>query len=105
MGKGPNHIQPQRAKLAMALRSKNTHHRLTDIQARHWQALALQSGVPDAFAVMVRLVEHVAAALELVEKELPMGFPEHVWVSISAGMLRHRRRFLDGLKTQGGEAP
>jgi serine/threonine-protein kinase HipA len=98
MGEGANHVRPQRAKLAMALRSKNAHYRLADIQTRHWRTLAVQSGVADAFAVMVQLVEHVPTALALVERELPAGFPERVWSSIHGGMLAHQRRFLDGLK-------
>ena len=83
----------------MALRSKNAYYRLADIQTRHWQMLARQSGVADAFAVMVRLVEHVPTALELVEKELPGSFPKRLWTCIRDGMLQHQRRFLEGLKT------
>jgi serine/threonine-protein kinase HipA len=97
MGDGANNVRPQRAKLAMALRSRNTHYRLADIQTRHWRTLARQSGVADAFAVMVQLVEHVTTALALVEQELPPNFPERVWLSIKNGMLQHQRRFLGGL--------
>lgn len=97
IGNGANHVSVHNARLAMALRSKNTHYKLMDIQTRHWHKLAQQSGVPDAFAFMVRLVEHVDTALAQVEKELPSNFPERVWTSIRDGMLGHRRRFLQGL--------
>lgn len=103
MGEGANQVRPQKAKLAMALRSKNAHYRLADIRVRHWQTLARQSGVPDAFAVMLQLVEHVPAALALVEKELPAGFPERVWSRIRKGMLQHRQRFLAELKAGAQE--
>lgn len=98
LGGGANQVRLQKAKLAMAIRSKNAHYRLADIQVRHWRALAQQSGVQDAFSVMVRFVEHVPAALALVEKELPAEFPEQVWTRIRNGVLQHRQRFMEGLK-------
>jgi len=45
IGPGPNQVAWQETKLAMAVRSKNTHYELARIQTRHWQALARRSGV------------------------------------------------------------
>ena len=64
IGTGPSQISPRRAKLAMALRGKNAHYHLHEIQTRHWQALALQCGVPGAFDRMVALVLLVQQALD-----------------------------------------
>jgi len=98
IGNGPNQLSPRRAKLAMALRSKNTHYHLNEIQTRHWQALAAQTGVPDAFERMEELVQAVPAALEKVEASLPEGFPAKVWKPIRTGMIAYAGKFNGGLK-------
>ena len=94
IGNGPNQINPRRAKLAMALRSKNTHYHLHEIHTRHWQTLAQQSGVPDAFDHMVALVLQVPDALERVAAALPEGFPQRVFKPIRAGMLAQAEKFM-----------
>ncbi|MEO6625523.1 MAG: type II toxin-antitoxin system HipA family toxin [Burkholderiaceae bacterium] len=94
IGNGPNQISPRRAKLSMALRGKNVHYHLHEIHTRHWQALALQSGVPDAFDRMVGLVLQVPYALEQVGAELPVGFPRPVFAAIRRGMLAQAERFV-----------
>ena len=99
IGSNGNQLQLQKAKLAMALRSKNKHTKLVEIHTRHWQTLAQQSGVTDIFDSMIHLVERVAPALKQVESELPLDFPEAVWVSIKEGMLQQQRIFLQGLDT------
>jgi serine/threonine-protein kinase HipA len=95
IGDGPNQLSPRRAKLSMALRGKNAHYRLHEIQTRHFQALALQSGVPDAFDRMVGLVLQVPQALERAQAELPAGFPRHVFTAIRRGMLAQAGSFVD----------
>jgi serine/threonine-protein kinase HipA len=94
IGDGPNQISPRRAKLAMALRSKNAHYNLQAIHTRHWQTLAQQSGVPNAFDSMVALVLHVPDALERVATQLPAGLPPKVFAAISRGMLAQAKRFM-----------
>lgn len=98
IGSGPNQLTARRAKLAMALRSKNVHYHVHEIQTRHWQSLAAQSGVPDAFDHMVRLVQAIPAALDAVEESLPKDFPTKVWKPIRVGMLAHAARFNGALK-------
>lgn len=97
IGNGPNQVSPQRAKLAMALRSKNAHYHLQEIHTRHWQTLAQQSGVPNAFDSMVALVLQVPDALVRAEALLPKGFPAKVFKAIRTGMLAQARRFTDEL--------
>ena len=97
IGNGPGQINLRRAKLAMALRGKNTHYHLHEIQTRHWQALAAQSGAPDAFDAMVALVLQVPYALEQVEALLPPGFPVRVFRSIRTGMLAQAEKFVAGM--------
>ncbi len=97
IGVGPNQLSPRRARLAMALRGKNVHYHLNEIHSRHWQALALQSGVPDAFDQMVALVLQVPVALEEAQAQLPAGFPRALFDSIKRGMMAHATEFMEEL--------
>ena len=100
MGTGPNQVHPRRARLAMALRSKNAQYQnlhLHEISTRHWQTLAQQSGVPGAFEKMVGLVLQVPDALERAAALLPQGFPQRVFKPIRAGMLAQAEKFMADL--------
>lgn len=94
IGSGANQVSPRRAKLSMALKGKNAHYHLHEIHTRHWQALALQSGVPGAFDHMVALVLQVPDALERMEAQLPAGFPRKVFKPIRTGMLAQAEKFV-----------
>lgn len=94
LGDGPNQVPYRKARLAMALRSTNTHYHLFQLQRRHWQALADRSGVPGAFGLMVRLAESVPLALDQVQAALPAGFPAQVWGTVRNGTLAHAEAFL-----------
>lgn len=96
IGNGAGQLSLQRAKLAMALRSKNVHYHLHEIHARHWQRLAEQSGVPGAFEQMHDMVDRLQAALDQVEGELPADFPERVWHPLRRGTLAHAAKFKAG---------
>ncbi|MDM0112524.1 type II toxin-antitoxin system HipA family toxin [Variovorax sp. J22R133] len=98
IGKGPSQVPWQKAKLAMALRSKNAHFTLAGIQTRHWQVLAAQSGVDGAFQQMTALVRHAPAALAQIESSLPSNFPERVWRTVDTGVRAQCQRFESGLK-------
>lgn len=94
MGSGPNQVHLRKAKLAMALRGKSAHYHLHEMQTRHWQALAQQSGVPSAFDAMVALVLTVPYALDRVGAELPLNFPLQVYDTIRRGMLAQAEQFI-----------
>jgi serine/threonine-protein kinase HipA len=97
IGNGRGQIAPQRVKLAMALKGKNTHYQLQDIQNRHWQTLARLTGTTDAFERMVGLVLQVPYALERVAERLPADFPPRVFKTIREGMLAQAQRFMDSV--------
>ena len=82
----------------MALRGKSGHYHLHYIQTRPLEALALQSGVPDALDRMVGLVLQVPDVLERVQAELPAGFPQRVFSSIRRGMLAQAEKFVAQLQ-------
>jgi serine/threonine-protein kinase HipA len=92
IGRGPNQLAYQRAKLAMALRGQNAHYRLNEIHVRHWRLLAVSCGA-DVFDRMTAMVERVDGALQDVERRLPAGFPESVWSRVAEGMRRHAAQF------------
>jgi serine/threonine-protein kinase HipA len=87
----------QKATLAMALRSRNAHYRLGEIQARHWQALAERAGGPAVFDAMVQLVASVEAAAGRLATRLPPDFPAGIAESIFQGMAAQAARFRTGL--------
>lgn len=97
VGDGPNQVSPRRARLSMALHGKNTHYHLHEIRTRHFEALALQSGVPGAFGRMVGLVLQVPQALDEAQATLPAGFPQRVFNAIRRGMLAQAERFVEEL--------
>ncbi len=97
IGHGKNQLPIERAKLAMALRGNRMHYRLTEIQARHWQALAKESGVPELWGRMQELVERAALEFDALEGSLPRKFPARVFETIRAGIRSQVRRFNQSL--------
>ncbi|RYZ12855.1 MAG: type II toxin-antitoxin system HipA family toxin [Comamonadaceae bacterium] len=86
IGHGANLIAPQKAKLAMALRSKSAHWGLADIQARHWDGVAKLAGLGDARALCDELAAQVPEVLRTVEAQLPAGFPQPLAAAIFEGI-------------------
>lgn len=99
IGHGKNRLAIEKAKLAMAMRGSRAHYRLNEITARHWQELALHTGVRVLWKRMQSFVESAPAALERVEKRLPNAFPERVYASTRDGVLGQVRRWG---RTSGG---
>jgi serine/threonine-protein kinase HipA len=93
IGPGKNQLSFQKAKLAMAIRGKRPHYRLNEIIGRHWQELARTSGVPALWQRMQSLIEGAVPAMESLHHRLPSGFPERVYSTIRAGILRQSQRF------------
>jgi serine/threonine-protein kinase HipA len=94
IGHGADKIPRQKAKLAMAVRSKNAHYKLDEIQARHWRQLALKSGVAEAWPAMFDMVDRADAALDKVANNLPATFPQQIADTILAGVRAQRTAFL-----------
>ena len=91
LGEGPGRISPFKAKMAMAVRSKNVHWRMREVLRRHWQALGTRHGVvtEDGRQVQVLIDELVARTPEViaaVRLKLPEGFPTPVATSILEGL-------------------
>jgi len=91
LGEGPSKISPHKAKLAMAVRTKNAHWKIKDIHRRHWLELGTRHGVVTvdgrpAQAVIDDLIARTPEVLAQVRAQLPPGFPDEVAESILAGV-------------------
>lgn len=93
-GAGAHQFTQRKAGLAMAVRSKNAHHLLHTIQARHWRQLAARHGGERVWTAMTELAASVEGALAKVERRLTKDFPARTWEYISNGMQREATRFL-----------
>ncbi|MEO6080421.1 MAG: type II toxin-antitoxin system HipA family toxin [Steroidobacteraceae bacterium] len=93
IGHGKNELPLEKAKLAMALRSENAHYRISEIQTRHWEALARSAGVMGLWERMQEHVDSVEPALGRVQGLLPADFSERVFATICSGVRSQVRRF------------
>ncbi|MHA6883198.1 type II toxin-antitoxin system HipA family toxin [Ralstonia pseudosolanacearum] len=80
LGEGPGRLSPHKIRLAMAVRSKNAHWKMQDIQRRHWLALGQRHGIVtpdggDAAAIVDSLVARTPEVVRTVRAALPDGFP------------------------------
>lgn len=91
MGHGANLLSPFKAKMAMAVRSKNPHWKMHDIQRRHWLAMGVQHGVvtPDGRGTEFVIDDLMARTPEVIRRVralLPKDFPQALADSILNGM-------------------
>jgi serine/threonine-protein kinase HipA len=93
IGEAPNKISWYNARLAMAVRGKNKHYLLKDIQRRHFNAMAVRCGVgPSAESLIADLLAATPAAIASAQKNLPKGFPQRVLDAILAGLSKSARQ-------------
>lgn len=91
MGKGAKQLSPYKAKMAMAVRSRNAHWKMHEIQRRHWLTVGAEHGVvsPDGRGVehvLDDLVARTPQVMDTVRDRLPAGFPAKVADSILDGL-------------------
>lgn len=92
LGEGPGKLSPFRAKMAMAVHSKNPHWLMRDIQRRHWLNVGERYGVMTADGrgaefVVDELVSRTAEVVRVVQEKLPPNFPVALAQSIFGGLL------------------
>lgn len=97
IGRGKGKLPRQKAHLAMSVRGKSPHSQLDYVKTRHWIDEARRSGVPEMRDAMIWLATCVPDAIRTASADLPGGFPEHVWESITTGMTKASQTFLNGL--------
>jgi serine/threonine-protein kinase HipA len=93
LGNGPHCLPIRDAKMAMALRGRNPHYRMAEIQTRHWKALAKGCGIPGVWGRMIALADDIERAIGRVTSELPAGYPPELAECIFAGVRKQRERF------------
>jgi serine/threonine-protein kinase HipA len=87
IGGKANQIPLQKARLAMAIHSKNAHYHIKDIQRRHFDHLARQFGIAEQVdSVIDELVEATQRVIHTVTDELPHSFPESVSNAVFRGL-------------------
>lgn len=86
IGRGPNRLDGRKAKLAMAVRSKNAHWKLSEIRARHWDSVTRAAGLGSATPLLQEIAMQIPQAIESVNREIPAGFPAVVRDKIFEGL-------------------
>lgn len=93
VGPGANQFPRQKVKLAMAMRGKNVHFRLGEIRRRHFNATARLCGLgPDMETIIGEVTARARAVVDDVSANLPAGFPERVFSTITQGLLESAAR-------------
>jgi serine/threonine-protein kinase HipA len=93
IGPGTREIQWQKLKLAMALRTKNAHYRMHEIQRRHWNEVAKANALgPDFEAVIEKIAAMTPSIIASVTAQLPADFPTKVSGSIFDGLRAQVKR-------------
>ena len=97
LGEGPGKMSLFKAKMAMAVRSKNAHWKMRDILRRHWVALGARHGVLDEGGRGVEhLIDDIAArtpeVIANVRSQLPKGFPAPLAGAVFDGMQAAAKR-------------
>jgi serine/threonine-protein kinase HipA len=88
IGRGANKLDPHKAKLAMAVRSKNAHWKLEEIRARHWNAVTRAAGLGNAESLLQEIVAQTPRVLETVARKIPINFPAVVRDKVFEGLQR-----------------
>lgn len=85
IGNGANQISWRKAKLAMCVRSKNAHWKLSEIIPRHWDAIARIAGLDGATELLEEVSAQMPAAIAEAHRQVPKGFPQEVLDKILIG--------------------
>ncbi|WP_208908341.1 type II toxin-antitoxin system HipA family toxin [Paracidovorax avenae] len=103
LGEEPGKLSPFKARMAMAVRSKNAHWKMRDILRRHWLALGARHGIVtddgrEVAFILDDLTARTPQVIAAVRTKLPVDFPEQVAGSILGGLQNaaHRLAGQDG---------
>lgn len=91
IGTGAHMLSPFKVKMAMAVRTKNTHWKMHEILRRHWLALGSEHGVvtPEGHGaefVIDDLIARTPEVIRTVRALLPDNFPQTLADSILSGL-------------------
>ncbi len=93
VGKGPNNIARQDLRLAMAIRGKNKHYRMSEILRRHFNETAALTGIGEnAEPLIEEILKRTPDVVASVQREIPDGFPLNVLDKILSGLTASAKR-------------
>ncbi len=93
VGAGPNNIARQDLRMAMAVRGKNKHYRLSEILRRHFNQTATLIGVGEsAEPLIAEILKRTPDVVSSVQREVPKGFPADVLDKILSGLIDSSKR-------------
>ena len=78
IGKGRNLFDYKSLKLAMCVRSKNAHWKLWEIRARHWIAVAKESGLGSGADILQEIAGEIPKTIESVNSNISSNFPSEL---------------------------
>nr|WP_233175533.1 type II toxin-antitoxin system HipA family toxin [Dyella sp. ASV24] len=86
MGRGANKLDPHKARMAMAVASRNRHYDLNGIHRWHWVTMAEKLGLPEARQIIEQVIQQTPVVLDQLARRLPNDLPEGVFGAINEGM-------------------
>lgn len=98
LGEGPNKISRHNAKLAMAMRGKNKHYLIKEIQRRHFNETATRIGLSEGAEPLIEdILKATPHVISETQKLIPKGFPQRVLEPILNGLNESAKK-LAGMK-------
>lgn len=92
-GSGAKQIHLKNIKMAMALRTKNTHYHMNNIYQRHWLAVGERFiGAEATKTILSEAPDTVEKAISIVQEKLPKDFPVQLADTIFLGIRRNVAR-------------
>ena len=96
VGKGPTKYSYKKTRLAMAVRGKNKHYFLGEIQRRHFNETAAMIGLgSDAEALIQDALTRTPYVISEIQKDLPAGFPDEILTPVLEGLTRSAKSLQD----------
>ena len=97
IGRGSKQLDWHKAKLAMAVRGKNAHWKLSEIKVRHWDAVTRAAGLVAAMPLLQEIVTQTPRVVDTVRRQIPAKFPASVRDKIFDGLQQAARGVADEL--------
>ncbi|MGH7945850.1 MAG: HipA domain-containing protein, partial [Opitutaceae bacterium] len=87
IGRGASHLDWRKAKLAMAVRSKNAHWKISELKPHSWDAIARFAGLGGSAELLTEIISAAPRAVEEAHREIKPGFPAEIRDKIFNGFL------------------
>ncbi len=88
IGRGPNQLDWRKARLAMAVRSKSAHWKISELEPHSWDAIARVAGLGASADLFEEIVAAASGAVEAVAREIKPDFPRKIFDAICDGFLK-----------------